>query len=91
MAGLIFVLIVAGLYALAFAFTSRCRLCWAIAAALCFVGAALAIRSLETVPRSPAVEADRTLPSEPFRQAIAALPAGGRPVRGKRDLGLLLR
>lgn len=38
MSGLIFVLMVAGLYCLVFAFTRRRRICWATAAIVCFSG-----------------------------------------------------
>lgn len=38
MSGLIFVLMVAGLYCLVFAFTRRPRICWATAAIVCFSG-----------------------------------------------------
>lgn len=38
MSGIIFVLMVAGLYCLVFAFTRRRRICWATAAIVCFSG-----------------------------------------------------
>ena len=38
MSGLIFVLMVAGLYCLVFAFTRRPRICWVAAAVVCFYG-----------------------------------------------------
>ena len=38
MSGIIFVLMVAGLYCLVFAFTRRPRICWATAAVVCFYG-----------------------------------------------------
>lgn len=87
MTGLIFVLIVAGLYALAFILTSRCRLCWAIVAAVCFGGAALAVRALESAPRSLSSGTDPGLALTDLRQASAESLKGGGPSRGKADFG----
>ncbi len=89
MTGLIFVLIVAGLYALAFTLTSRCRFCWAIVAAVCLGGAALAVRTLEAAPRGASAGTELGLGRIASGQACAEFFASGGPISGKADLGFL--